>query len=59
MPWKPEDAYRHTHAAVTPKKKRQFAHVANSVLKQTGDEGRAVRAGNATVRGHVSPKRKK
>lgn len=49
MPWKPEDAKRHTSKATTPKRQRQFAKVANEVLDKTGDEGRAVRAGNAAV----------
>lgn len=49
MPWTPSDATRHTKKANTPKKKRQFAEVANSVLAKTGDEGRAVREANAVV----------
>jgi hypothetical protein len=49
MPWNPSDATRHTKKATTPKKKRQFADVANSVLARTGDEGRAVREANAVV----------
>lgn len=47
--WKASDAKRHTKKANTPCKKRAFAHAANSVLKKTGDEGRAVRAGNAAA----------
>jgi uncharacterized protein YdaT len=51
MPWTPKDGpARHTKKASTPKKKRQWAHVANSVLKNTGDEGRAVREANAVVK---------
>lgn len=49
MPWNPSDATRHTHKAKSPTAKRAFAHAANSVLASTGDEGRAVRAGNAAV----------
>lgn len=49
MPWSPQDATRHTKKANTPSKQRQFAHVANKVLAETHDEGRAVRAGNAVV----------
>ena len=51
MPWTPKDATRHTKKANTPKKKRQFAIVANEVLKSTGDEGRAIREANAAVAG--------
>jgi hypothetical protein len=53
MPWSASDATRHTKKARTPKEKRAFAHAANSVLKSTGDEGRAVRAGNAAVNASV------
>lgn len=49
MPWTSRDATRHTKKANTPKKKRQFAHVANAVLASTGDEGRAIREANAAV----------
>jgi uncharacterized protein YdaT len=49
MPWSPKDATRHTKKASTPKKKRQFAKVANEVLDRTGDEGRAIRTANAAV----------
>ncbi len=60
MPWKPEDAFRHTHAAVTPKKKRQWAKIADSSLARGQSEGSAIRQANAVVgRGHVAPKRRK
>lgn len=49
MPWDEGDASGKTHKANTPKKKREWAHVANSELAATGDEGRAVRAANAVV----------
>ena len=49
MPWEPEDAPRHTHKADTPHLCRLWAEVANNVLAETGNEGRAVRAGNAAV----------
>lgn len=53
MPWSPDDGpSRHTKKANTPKKKRQWSAVANNVLKDTGDEGRAVRAANAAVARH-------
>jgi len=51
MPWSPSDAPKHTKKANTPKKKRQFSDVANSVLASTGDEGRAIREANAAVAG--------
>lgn len=49
MPWTAKDASRFTKKARTPKSKRAFAHASNSVLRETGDEGRAVRAGNAAA----------
>lgn len=54
MPWGPEDAARHTKKAIGhPKAARAFAHASNSVLEATGDEGRAVRAGNAAAAASV------
>lgn len=49
MPWTAEDAPRFTKKAKSSKSKRAFAHASDSVLKSTGDEGRAVAAGNAAV----------
>lgn len=61
MPWSSKDATRHTKKATTPKSKRAFAHASNAVLERTGDEGRAVRAGNAAAAhsAHKSRKSKK
>lgn len=51
MPWtRNSEAAKHTHKAKSPKSKRQWRHVANSVLERTGDEGRAVRSANAVIR---------
>ena len=49
MPWNPEDAERHTKKANDPKRQRMWAEVANSVLSETGDDGRAIREANAAV----------
>lgn len=49
MPWTPEDAPRHTHKADTQDLCEVWAEVANKVLAETGDEGRAIRAANAVV----------
>lgn len=59
MPWKPEDATRFTKKAKSPTAKRQFAEVADKVLAKTGDEGRAVRAGNAAVAKRPENRRRK
>jgi uncharacterized protein YdaT len=49
MPWTAKDADSHTKKATTPALKRQWAKVANSMLKEHGDEGKAVKAANAAV----------
>lgn len=49
MPWSSSDAKSHTKKARNPKLARQWAHVANSALKRTGDEARAIREANAVV----------
>ena len=49
MPWSAKDATRHTKKASSPKKKRQWAHVSNSMLERGASEGAAVRAANAAV----------
>lgn len=61
MPWKDKDAKKHTHKAKSPKRKRQWRKVANSVLERTGDEGRAVRSANAAVKkaGHKKTRKKR
>lgn len=52
MPWSPKDAPSHTKKANTPAKEKQWSEVANSELKRTEDEARAVRAANAVVKKH-------
>lgn len=49
MPWNPGDALRHTRRAVTPKARRQWAHVANSALARGEDEGTAVKEANGVI----------
>lgn len=50
MPWGKSDAKRHTKAASTPKKERQWKDVANSALKRGASEGSAIRQANAVVK---------
>ena len=54
MPWEPSDARRHTKKAKSSVRKRQFADVANSMLKRGASEGSAIRAANAAVKKSVS-----
>jgi uncharacterized protein YdaT len=56
VPWTSKSAKSFTKKAKSPKAKRQWSKVANSVLKAGGSEGGAVRAANAAVKKH---KRKK
>jgi hypothetical protein len=57
MPWAPKDAPRFTKAANTAKKRRQWAHVANSALQRCKDAGednceaRAIKQADAVVSG--------
>lgn len=58
MPWTMADAARHTKKADTTKEKRQWAAVANSVLKKTKNEGRAIAAASSVVaKGEKAPRR--
>lgn len=59
MPWTMSDATRHTKKADTPKKKRQFAHVANSMLESGASEASAIRAANAAVAKNKGKKKAK
>jgi len=56
MPWNSTDAPRHTKEADSPVKRRQWADIANKILKQTGDEGQAIKEANAAVARNKSKK---
>jgi hypothetical protein len=58
MPWTAKDAKRHTKKANTPKKKRQWEHVADSALAKGASEGSAIRQANAVVKRNRSGKKK-
>jgi hypothetical protein len=49
-PWQPADASRHNRSVKSPKRKRQWSAIANSVLKSSGDEGKAIRIANGVVK---------
>ena len=46
MPWNARSAHKHTRKAVSQKDKSDWAHTANAVLRETGDEGKAIRIAN-------------
>jgi hypothetical protein len=51
MPWTPRESVKHNKRLKgKPKKQRQWAATANSVLKRTGDEGKAARIANGVVK---------
>jgi uncharacterized protein YdaT len=49
MPWTPNDAPRHTHKAKSEAERKEWASTANAVLKNTGDEGEAIRVANSRI----------
>jgi len=55
MPWKPEDALKHTKKADTPDEQQRWAATANSVLKSSGSDALAIRIANKTM---LKPKHK-
>jgi uncharacterized protein YdaT len=59
MPWSASDAPRHTRKAKSPRAKRQWGHVANSMLKRGYSEGRAIRAANSVVKRRGRKSRRK
>lgn len=50
MPWKPGDVSRHTKKARSPKRKRQWTHIANSALARGESEGAAIRMASGVIR---------
>ena len=56
MPWTPKDAHRHTYKASSPKKQRQWAHVADSALERGASEASAIKQANAVVAKHKKHK---
>lgn len=49
MPWTAADANRHTHKANTPVAKRQWAHIADSMLEAGKSEASAIRGANSVI----------
>lgn len=50
MPWTPKDASKKTKKADTKEEKEQWAKTANKVLKSTGDDAKAIRIANASIK---------
>jgi hypothetical protein len=49
MPWQASDAEGHTKLANTKKRREVWAQIANNILRQTADEGRAIREANSAM----------
>lgn len=49
MPWSPSDATGKTKKAKPAGQKKEWARVANAVLKKSGDEGKAIRIANNII----------
>ena len=51
MPWTPSSGpARHTKKAKTPKAKKQWSAVANSMLEGGASEGTAIKAANGVIK---------
>lgn len=50
MPFTSKDATKHTKSANTDSKRKKWARVANGVLRKSGDEGKAIRIANLSVK---------
>jgi hypothetical protein len=57
MPWSPKDAKHKTKKASSPKKERQWAHVANSEKAAGKSDAVAIKAANSVVKKAAKKKR--
>lgn len=49
MPWDPEDASSKTKKANTPKKRRQWSHIADSALARGESDATAIKEANGVL----------
>lgn len=59
MPWTLKESSRFTKKAKSPKRKRQWRDVANSMLERGKSEGAAIRAANGVVKKSQSRRSRK
>lgn len=50
MPWDYKSFREKHNQKLTPEQAKKAARIANAILKETGDEGRAIRIANARAR---------
>lgn len=53
MPWTPGSFKSKHNKSLSPAQSAHAAKVANAILKQSGDEGKAIRIANASARGNM------
>jgi len=58
MPWSPKAAASKTKKAKSPKAKRQWSDVADSVLARTGNDALAIREANAVIKRRKAARKK-
>lgn len=51
MPWSPGDSVRFKKGLSSDESRNRWASIANSVLSDTGDEGKAIRIANSKTKG--------
>jgi hypothetical protein len=59
MPWTTKDVGGKTKKAKSPTAKRQWKDVANSILKRTGDDARAIRGANSVIKKRMAKSKAK
>ena len=50
MPWTANSFKKRHNTRLTPSKARKAAEIANAILEETGDEGKAIRIANSKVK---------
>lgn len=59
MPWGPQDAARHNKKVRSRPASLRWSKIANAVLKESGDDGKAIRIANADAKKpHVGVRRR-
>ena len=58
VPWTPSQASKHTKKAKSPRDKRQWRDIANSVLAKTGDDATAIRTANGVIKKRAKGKKR-
>lgn len=53
MPWDPESFKEKHNQSLSKEEAEQASKVANAILEETGDEGKAIRIANAQVAGTI------